>query len=61
MFLYVTCSALRLAKFNAQTKEDPDQFSGIPTPVAAPEIREGSSAFQTFVREHDHIELGCFL
>lgn len=35
MFLYVACSALRLAKFNAQTDEDPNQFSGIPTPVAA--------------------------
>jgi CDP-diacylglycerol--serine O-phosphatidyltransferase len=35
MFLYVACSALRLAKFNAQSEEDSDQFSGIPTPVAA--------------------------
>ncbi len=35
MILFVGCSALRLAMFNAQTEEDSDRFSGIPTPVAA--------------------------
>jgi CDP-diacylglycerol--serine O-phosphatidyltransferase len=35
MFLYVACSALRLAMFNASSHDDADSFSGIPTPVAA--------------------------
>jgi len=35
MFLYVACSALRLAIFNASSDDDSKSFSGIPTPVAA--------------------------
>lgn len=35
MFLFVGCSAVRLAVFNAQEGEDSKHFSGIPTPVAA--------------------------
>jgi CDP-diacylglycerol--serine O-phosphatidyltransferase len=37
MFLYVACSALRLAMFNAASDDESaaNDFSGIPTPVAA--------------------------
>lgn len=35
MFFFVACSALRLAKFNATIGEGAENFSGIPTPVAA--------------------------
>jgi len=35
MFLYVACSALRLAMYNARAADDSKHFSGIPTPVAA--------------------------
>lgn len=36
MFLFAACSALRLAMFNAKNEDgSDDEFSGIPTPVAA--------------------------
>jgi len=37
-FLYVCCAALRLARFTAETEEDPDAhdfFKGLPSPAAA--------------------------
>ena len=35
-FLYVTCGALRLARFNVQkTSTDPGYFKGLPIPIAA--------------------------
>lgn len=35
MFVFVACSAVRLAMFNASAESQTEEFSGIPTPVAA--------------------------
>tara|TARA_R110002096_G_scaffold42143_4_gene113664 strand:+ start:92550 stop:93272 length:723 start_codon:yes stop_codon:yes gene_type:complete len=35
MFIFVACSAVRLAIFNAESDSTAGEFSGIPTPVAA--------------------------
>jgi len=46
-FLYVTCTALRLARFNVQTSKSAT-FEGLPTPAAA-------CFLTTFVIFHSHI------
>jgi CDP-diacylglycerol--serine O-phosphatidyltransferase len=58
-FLYVSCGALRLARFNVQAKMvEKKDFQGLPTPMAAGIVASGVLAFRELELEaYKHIGL----